>query len=136
MMLCYLITFVFILYLPIKSLAIECFTCSQKLQFGSSDVLNTTRPDCNKVNALGELCFASLNARFDYKIASVDFSHVPEELMILSNAIRFTLNSTTIWFKKEAMLYSAQFFCVDSAVCAQDMNETYNRSTFDKYKHK
>ena len=136
MMLCYLITFVFILYLPTKSLAIQCFTCDQKLQFGSSDVLNTTRPECDKSNGPGEMCVATLDARFDYKNASVSFIHSPEEILILTNANRFTLNLTTILFKKETMLFSAQFFCADSAICAQDMNETYNKSKFNKFKRK
>jgi hypothetical protein len=134
MMLFDLVTFIFILYWPTATLAIECLKCYQDLKLDSSDVLNTARPECSKSYEPGQMCVGTLAMRFEHKNATITFSHLSEEVMILSNGNRIVKNSTKIFFNKDITLHMSQSFCTDSADCVQDINNTYNKSKFDKYK--
>ncbi len=96
----YFATFVLILYLPVATLAIECLKCDQKLKLNSSDVLNTTRSECQKTTESSDMCMVSLTIDFEKKTATAYFGHVPNEASILSNENKIIIDMITIWFNK------------------------------------
>lgn len=132
----YLVSSVLIFYLPTTTLAIECLKCNQALKFNSSEMLNTTAPACTKTHKQNHLCTAMLSIEFENKNASVIFDHLSEQELIFSNRYNWTKNSITIWFDKDITTQSFQSVCSNSAICVDDVNKTYNKSKFDKYKYR
>jgi len=129
-------TFVLILYLPVAALAIECLQCYQELKFNSSNVLNTTRPECQKKTESGDMCLFFLLIDFENQNATANFGHVPDQTPILSNENKIIIDSITIWFNKNITSRIFQLYSFDSVAGAEDLNKTYNKSKHIKYKHK
>jgi hypothetical protein len=132
----YFATFVLILYLPVATLAIECLQCYQELKLYSSEVLNTTRSECQKTTESGDMCMASLLIDFEKKTATAYFGHLPNSAPILSNENKIIIDSITIWFNKKITSRTIQLFSFDNVAGAEDLNKTYNKSKHVKYKHK
>jgi len=84
----------------------------------------------------GDMCLATLFIDFENKTASVTLDNYPDQALIFSNGNKITTDKLTISFNKNIAFQSIQLIGIDNEADLQDLNKTYNKSRFDKYKHK
>ncbi|CAF1295138.1 unnamed protein product [Adineta steineri] len=129
----YLITFILLLCLPTIALAIKCLECDQIIKLDSSQVLNTTRSECEPKDKSSQMCMSMLTYQFGNENASVIFTHLPEQVMIFTNEHKINTKSISMLFNKDITTISFQSMCLNSSDCVEDVNKTYNMMKNFKY---
>ncbi len=111
--------------------ALQCLNCKQTLNLESFEMINTTRPECNLVDAQYLSCSQLLHVRYSEKEASIQFEATPIESLVLSNAIQMMTNTTMIWLEKFQFKRTFQIFCFHNNACKADaINDIYVAGEF------
>ena len=122
---------IFIVYLPVPTLAIDCMQCSQELKFNSSDTLEGKPPKCNTTKQDSDMCFATLIIQFEDQTASAYLSHLPDQSLTFSNGRRTTINTMLIWFNKNIASQSVLSMGHDHIAVADDTKKIYDQGNLD-----
>jgi hypothetical protein len=122
---------VFIVYLPVVTLAIQCMECTQNLKLNSPELLNTTRPECIKKNQASDMCDAMLSIDFEEQTATANLGHLPDQSLTFSNGRKMMASSITIWLSKNIAFQSVLSMGLDNAAVVEDINKMYDESKLD-----
>jgi hypothetical protein len=118
----YLLTF----YFFCTASALDCLSCTQNLNLISTEIINTSAPGCNLVNAQYSNCLQQLHIQYSKGEGSVLFQANPAESLVLSNVAQIMTNTTTIWLNKVQFERTFQISCFNYNACRTDLiNDIY-----------
>lgn len=124
----YLTASILILSMPSAILAIECFNCNSDVDLNSTENINTTNLTCTSKDEPADVCSSLLMIDLQYKNGSVNFMHLPNQVLTFSNGRSTTIITTTIWLSKEFISQSAQFLNQNGKAIEEDVNKIYSAS--------
>ena len=101
--------------------ALDCLSCTQNLNLISTEIINTSAPGCNFVNAQYSNCLQQLHIQYSKGEGSILFQANPAESLVLINVAQIMTNTTMIWLKKFQFERTFQISCFNHNACRTDL---------------